>query len=81
MKILVIQFNTFFIIIFWNKLFFDVQNKFIFWNLNLYIEMKFINILNKIALHIAVENNNSEFVKLLLGKQDIDINNKYVLST
>lgn len=43
--------------------------------------MKFINILNKIALHIAVENNNSEFVKLLLGKQDIDINNKYVLST
>lgn len=35
--------------------------------------MKFNNIVNKTALHIAVEKNNAKIVELLLSRKGIDI--------
>lgn len=40
--------------------------------------MKFLKKLNKTPLHIAVENNNFEIVKLLLSRKDIDANSKMI---
>ena len=41
--------------------------------------MKFDLILNKQALHIAVEKGNLEVVKLLLRRRDIEVNTKAIL--
>lgn len=40
--------------------------------------MKFNFVFNKIALHIAVENENAKLVKLLLSQKEVDINNKFI---
>lgn len=43
--------------------------------------MKFLfNIFNQTALHIAINNNNLEIVRLLLQKPELNINTKYVSS-
>lgn len=40
--------------------------------------MKLIRTYNKTALHIAVKNENSEIVRLLLNHSNIDINNQSI---
>lgn len=41
--------------------------------------MKFNKYLNKTALHLAVESGNPEIVKLLLSREEIDINMKSII--
>lgn len=40
--------------------------------------MKFVFEFQKTALHMAIENENTDIVRLLLAKPEIDVNIKYI---
>lgn len=46
--------------------------KFYFYEFSLHLEISYFN--RKVALHVAIENNNNEIAKLLLERPAIDVN-------
>lgn len=46
------------------------------WSFKLKFQMKFFICFQKIALNVAVENQNIEIVRLLLSKSNVDVNLK-----
>ena len=60
-------------------IFMTFENKYLFIKL-IDIFLRNINNINKALLHIAVEKENTEIVKLLLNNPQIDVNIKYIFN-